>query len=191
LKSVSSLVETQKVNIDDLMRELTNAQRAREKAEKALQLYQDKATSAIKEFNALRSTLGDQTAKLDGYHQNFQATQTVVIKLLDGLPESRVRRQLVTVLGMFTYVDNIWVTADQQMQARTMAAQVQYKKIEDFVGLGPNDLVVKLGKDNILAPAEQKNAVTASSRDQAIVSTEKDLDVGLKNLQDLVNGPKT
>ena len=188
LKSANSLVETQQVNIDDLMRELSNCQQATEKAGKALELYQDKAASAIKEFKALRSTLGDQTAKLDGYHQNFLATQTAVIKLLDALPESKVRRQLVTVLGMFTYIDNIWVTADWQMQARTQDAQAQYDKFVNFGGLGPNDIVIKMGKDAILAPAAQKNAVTASGRDQAIVSTEKDLDVGLKNLQDLVNG---
>jgi myosin heavy subunit len=191
LQSVSSQVETQKTTIDNLTRELSDSQQAREKAEQALQLYQDKATSAIKEFNALRSTLGDQTAKLDGYHQNFLAMQTAVTNLLDALPESKVRRQLVTVLGMFTYVDNIWVTADWQMQARTQEAQTQYDKFMDFGGLGPNDVVIKMGKDNILAPAEQKNAVTASTRDQAIVSTEKDLDVGLKNLQDLVNGQRT
>jgi DNA repair exonuclease SbcCD ATPase subunit len=191
LQSVSSQVETQKQQIDQLTRELSDAQQAREKAEKALELYRDKAASAIKEFNALRSSLGDQTAKLDGYHQNFLATQTAVTKLLDALPESKVRRQLVTVLGMFTYIDNIWVTADWQMQARTQEARAQYDKFVDFGGLGPNDVVIKMGKDTILAPVEQKNAVTASSRDQAIVSTEKDLDVGLKNLQVLVNGQRT
>jgi len=191
LQSVSSQVETQKQQIDQLTRELSNAQQAREKAEKALESYRDKAASTIKEFNALRSSLGDQTAKLDGYHQNFLATQTAVTKLLDALPESKVRRQMVTVLGMFTYIDNIWVTADWQMQARTQEARTQYDKYVDFGGLGPNDFVIQTGKDKILAPAEQKNAATASSRDQAIASTEKDLDVGLKNLQDLVNGQRS
>jgi starvation-inducible outer membrane lipoprotein len=191
LQSASSQVETQKTTIDNLTRDLSSCQQATEKAGKALELYQDQAAAAIKEFIALRSTLGDQTAKLDGYHQNFLAMQTTVIKLLDALPESKVRRQMVTVLGMFTYVDNIWVTADWQMQARTQDAQTQYDKFVNFDGLGPNDVVIKMGKDNILAPAERKNAVTASSRDQAIVSTEKDLDVGLKNLQDLVSGQRT
>ena len=156
-----------------------------------MQLYQDKAASAIKEFNALRSSLGGQTAKLDGYHQNFLATQTAVIKLLNELPESQVRRQMVTVLGMFTQVNDIWVTADQQMQAQTREARTQYDKFVNFGGLGPNDVVIKMGKDKILAPAEQKNAVAASTRDQAIVSTEKNVDVGLKNLQDLVNGQRS
>jgi hypothetical protein len=48
-----------------------------------------------------------------------------------------------------------------------------------------------MGKEKILAPAEQDNAAMASVRDQKMVSFEKDLDLGIKNLQDLVSGQKT
>ena len=75
------------------------------KPRQALKLYQDKAASAIKEFKALRNTLDDKTAKLDGYHQNYLATQTAVIKLVDALPESKVRRAILGVLATFTHVD--------------------------------------------------------------------------------------
>ncbi len=191
LKTLSSQVEAQKAKIDQLTRDLSTAQQARQKAEQALQLYRDKTAAAIREFQALRGTLGDQTAKLDGYHQNYLATQTAVTKLLDALPESKVRRQIVAVLGLFTHIDDIWGTANLQMQERTKQAQAEYDKFVDFGGLGPNDVVVRMGKDHILAPAEQDNADTASTRDQQIVSSEKDLDPGIKGLQDLVNGQRT
>ena len=74
------------------------------------------------------------------------------------------------------------------MQERSRAAKADYDKFVDFGGLGPNDYVVNMGKTRILAPAEQKNAVTASARDRQMVSFEKDIDLGIKNLQDLVNG---
>jgi len=48
-----------------------------------------------------------------------------------------------------------------------------------------------MGKTKILAPAEQENAATASRRDQQMVSFEKDIDLGIKNLQDLVSGQRT
>jgi len=188
LQSVSSQVETQKQQIDDLTRQLAEAQQAREKAEKALQLYQDKAASAIKDFKTLRGTLGDKTPNLDAYHQNYLATQTAVTKLVAALPESKVRREIVGVLATFTRVDDTWETAARQMQARTAAAQAEYDKWVDFGGLGPNDVVVEMGKDKILAPAEQENAATASTRDQQMVSAEADIDLAVKNLQGLVAG---
>jgi predicted nucleic acid-binding Zn-ribbon protein len=191
LQSVSSQVETQKEIIVNLTRQLSDCQQAGEKAEKALELYRDQTAAAIKEFQALRTTLGDQTAKFDGYHQNYLATQAAVTKLTDALPECKVRWHIEAVLSIFTHIDGIWVTADRQMQARTWEAKAAYDKFVGFGGLGPNDYVVKMGKDTILAPAAQKNAVTASSRDQDIVSMEKDLDAGLKNLQALVSGQRT
>jgi len=156
-----------------------------------LQLYQDKATSALKQFQALRSTLGNPTAKLDDYHQNYLATQSAVADLLAALPESTVRRQIVGVLAGFTHLNDIWETADRQMQARTQAAQAEYDKFVGFGGLGPNETVVKMGKDKILAPVAQDNAATAASRDRQMVSQEKDLDLGIKNLQASVNGQQT
>ena len=188
LKSLSSQVETQKAQIDQLTRELSNAQQAGEKAGQALKLYQDKAASAIKEFKALRSTLDDKTAKLDDYHQNYLATQTAVTNLVDALPESQVRRAILGVLATFTRVDDTWETAALQIQWRTRTAQAEYDKFVDFGGLGPNDPVVNLGKTRILAPADQENAAMASARDQQMVSFETDIDLGIKNLEDLVNG---
>ena len=190
LKSLTSQVEDQKAKIDQLTSALTNAQQAREKAEKALQLYQDKAAAAIKEIQALRNTLGGQTAKLDGYHQNYLATQTAVTKLTAALPDSKVRRGLLGVMATFTHMNEAWETANRQMQERTKAAQAEYDKFIDFGGIGPNDYVIQMGKDKILAPVEQDNAATASSRDQQMVSLEKDLDPAIKNLRDLVNGPR-
>jgi hypothetical protein len=188
LLSVSSQVETQKVQIDQLMRDLTNCQQAGERAGKALQLYQDKAASAIKEFKTLRGTLGATTASLDGYHQNYLATQTAVTRLAAALPESKVRRAITGVLATFTRVNDTWVAADLQIQERTKTAQADYDKFVGFGGLGPNDTVIKMGKDKILAPAEQANAATASARDQQMISSEKDLDLAIKNLQALVAG---
>jgi len=188
LNSVRSQLEAQKQKIDELTRELSNAQQAREQAEKALQLYRDKTASALKQFQALRGTLGDQTLKLDGYQQNYVATQTAVTKLVDALPESKVRRAIVGVLAAFTRINDTCETAARQMQARTKEARANYDKFVDFGGLGPNDYVIQMGKDRILAPAEKDNAATASQRDQQVISLEKDLDLGLKNLQALVNG---
>jgi chromosome segregation ATPase len=190
LQSVSSQVETQKEKIDQLMRELSDSQQAREKAEKALELYRDKAASAIKEFNALRSTLDDKTVKLDSYHQNYLATQTAVTKLVDALPESKVRRAILGVLATLTRVDDTWETAALQMQERTKEAQAGYDKFVAADGLGPNDYLINMGKRRILAPAEKENAATASRRDQQMVSFEKDIDLGIKNLQALVTGQK-
>ncbi|MGO8837193.1 MAG: hypothetical protein ACLQAH_10300 [Limisphaerales bacterium] len=191
LQSANSLVETQKQQIDQLTRALSDAQQAREKAEKALQLYQDKTAAAIREFQALRSILGDQTNGFDAYPQHYQATQTTVTKVLDALPESRVRRQIVGVLATFTHINNAWVTAGQLMQARTQEARADYDKFLAVDGIGTNDYSLKMGKDRILAPAEQDNAAMASVRDEKIVASEKDLDLGIKNLLALVNGPKT
>ena len=191
LKSLSSQVDTLNQKVVGLTRELADARQAKENAEKALQLYQDKATSALKQFQALRSTLGNRTAKLDGYHQNYLATQSAVANLVAALPESTVRRQIVGVLAGFTHLNDIWETADRQMQARTQAAQAEYDKFVGFGGLGPNRYVVEMGKDKILAPVAQDNAATASSRDRQMVSLEKDLDLGIKNLQALVNGQQT
>ena len=191
LQSVSSQVETQKEIIVSLTRQLADAQQAREKAEKALELYQDKAAAAIKEFKTLRGTLGGTTAKLDDYHQNYQAARTAVTNVLAILPQSKVRQQIVAVLATFTQVDDTWETATLQIQARTKAAQASYDKFVDFDGIGPNDTLIKMGKDRILAPAEQANAAAVSKRDQQMVSPVKDIDQGIKNLQDLVNGPKT
>ncbi len=191
LKSLSSQVEAQKAKIDSLTGELAKAQQAREKAEKALQLYQDKAASAIKEFQALRSTLSGQPVKLDGYHQRYLGTQTAVTKLVAPLPESKVRREILDVLATFARINETWETADRQMEERATAAQADYDKFVNFGGVGPNDYVIKMGKEKILAPVEQANAATASGRDQQILSLGKDLDLGIKNLQDLVNGQKT
>jgi hypothetical protein len=182
LKLVSSLVETQKVNIDDLMGELSRCQQATEKADKALKLYQDKA---------LRSALADKPVKPDSYHQNYLAARTAVTKLAGALPESQVRRQILGVLAVFTRVNDVWEAAALEMQARTKGAQADYNQFVNFGGLGPNDVVINMGKTRILAPAEQKNAVTASSRDQQMVSFEKDIDLGIKNLQALVSGQRT
>ncbi len=190
LKTLNSQVEAQKAKIDELTQQLSKAQQAREKAEKALQLYQDKAASAIKQFQALRSALGDR-ANLDDYHQNYLATQTAVSKLVGALPESKVRREILGVLATFTHVNDTWATAALQIQERTKAAQADYDKFVDFGGVGPNDYVVKLGKDKILAPAEQENAATAAKRDQQMVSMESNIDLGIKNLQALVSSQKT
>jgi outer membrane murein-binding lipoprotein Lpp len=191
LTTVSNQLATQQQKIDELTRELSDAQQARDKAEKALQLYRDKATSALQQFQALRSTLGDQTLNLDGYQQNYVATQTAVTKLVDALPESKVRRAILGVLAMFTRINDTCQTAARQMEARTKEAQANYDKFVDFGGLGPNDYVIQMGKDKILAPAEKDNAATASQRDQQVLSLEQDLDLGLKNLQALVNGQST
>jgi chromosome segregation ATPase len=188
LQTVSSQVDTQKQKIDELTRQLAEAQQAREKAEKALALYQDKAASAIKQFKTLRSTLGDSTVSLDGYHQNYLATQTAVTKLVDGLPESKVRRGILGVLATFTHVDDTWQTAALQMEERTKEAQADNDKFVYALGLGPNDYLVNMGKNRILAPAEQKNAAIAANRDQQMVSFSKDLDLGIKSLQALAAG---
>jgi len=188
LQSLSSLVETQKVNIDDLMRELSNCEQATEKAQKDLQLYRDKATSALKEFKALRSTLGDQTVKADGYRQHYLAMQKSVTGTVGVLPESKVRRAILNVLDGFTYIDKTCEASDRQMQERTQRAQADYNQLVNFGGLGPNDVVIKMGKDTILAPAERENAAAAANRDQQIAAIEPNLDQGIKNLQALVNG---
>jgi chromosome segregation ATPase len=188
LTSLRSQVEAQKAKIDGLTSELSAAQQAREKAVQALKLYQDKAASAIKEFKALRSTLDGTTVNLDGYHQNYLATQTAVNKLAAALPESKVRRQIMAVLATFTGINDTWETAARQMQERTAEAKANYDKFVAFGGLGPNEYVVAMGKDKILAPAEQANAATAAQRDEQMISFEKDVDLGIKNLQALVSG---
>jgi DNA repair exonuclease SbcCD ATPase subunit len=189
LKSVSSQLDAQKQKIDELTRELSNAQQARDKAEKALQLYRDNASSALKQFQALRSTLGDQTLKLDGYQQNYQATRTAVTTLVNALPESQVRRAISGVQAAFKQIDDTCETAAQQMETRSKTAQANYDKFIQFGGLGPNDYVIQMGKDKILAPAEKDNAATASRRDEQVIFLKKDLDVALKNLQALLSGP--
>jgi hypothetical protein len=112
----------------------------------------------------------------------------VVTNLVDALPESQVRRAILGVLTTFTRVDDTWETAARQMQWRTRTAKADYDKFVNLGGFGSNDYLVNLGKTRILAPAEQENAATASTRDQQMVSFEKDIDQGIKNLQDLVNG---
>lgn len=188
LKSVSGQLEAQKQKVDALMRELSNAQQAREKAEKALQLYRDNATSALKQFQALRGTMGDPL-NLEGYRQNYVATQTAVTKLVNALPESKVRRAISGVEAAFKQINDTCETAAQQMETRSKTAQANYDKFIQFGGLGPNDYVIQMGKDKILAPAEKDNAATASQRDQQVLSLEKDLDLGLNNLQALLSGP--
>jgi len=190
LKSVSSQLETQKQKTDELTRELSKAQQAREKAEQALHPYQE-AASALMQLQALRCTLPDDTLRLDGYQQNYVATQSAVRKLADTLPESAVRQAILGVLATFTRINDTCETAALQMDARTKIARANYDKCVDFGGLGPNRYVIELGQDKILAPAEEDNAATASQRDQQILSLKKDLDLGLKKLQALVSGPST
>ena len=190
LKSVSSQLETQKQKTDELTRELSKAQQAREKAEQALHPYQE-AASALMQLQALRCTLPDDTLRLDGYQQNYVATQSAVRKLADTLPESAVRQAILGVLATFTRINDTCETAALQMDARTKIARAKYDKCVDFGGLGPNRYVIELGQDKILAPAEEDNAATASQRDQQILSLKKDLDLGLKKLQALVSGPGT
>jgi chromosome segregation ATPase len=186
LKSANSQVDALKQKVDELTRELVGTQRARSDAEKALQLYQDKAGAAIQQFQALRGTLTGKAANLSGYHQNYLNTQSAVKSELAVLPESRVRRQIAGVLAMFTHLDDIWQTADRQMQARTQEAKASYDSFVNLGGLGSNDRLVQLGQERILAPAAQKNAATAADRDQQIVAAEKNLDGGIQNLQALV-----
>ncbi len=188
LQVLSGQVETQKATIDKLQRNLIVAQEARDKAVKDLELYQDKATSALNEFKALRSTLGGQTVKADSYHQNYLAMQKSVTGLAGELPESKVRRAILNVLDGFTYIDNTCETATLQIQERTRQAQAEYNKFVNFGGLGPNDIVVKMGQDRILAPAEKENAAAAANRDQQVVLMAKDVDQAMKILQDMVNG---
>jgi chromosome segregation ATPase len=191
LKSVSSQLEAQKQKVEELMRELSNAQQAKEKAEKALQQYLDSAASAFKQFQALRGTLAGPTLNLDGYQQKYAATQTAVTKLVNALPESKVRRTISGVLATCKQINDTCETAAQQMDARTKTAQANYAKFVDFGGMGPNDYVIQMGKEKILAPAEKANAATASQRDQQVISLEKDLDLGLKKLQAFVNAQST
>ena len=186
LKSLTSQVEALKQQVNQLSSELTGTRQARDNAEKALQLYQDKAGAALKQFQALRSTLNGKTANLNGYHQNYLNTQSAVNNELAVLPESKVRRQIVGVLVMFTHLDDVWQTADKQMQARTQEAKASYDNFVSLGGLGPVDRLVELGQERILAPAAQKNAATAANRDQQIVASEKLLDQGIMNLQDLL-----
>jgi uncharacterized coiled-coil protein SlyX len=188
LKTLSSQVDAQKQQIDDLTRQLSNAQQAREKAEKALQLYLDKTAAALKQFQALRSTLDGQTVNADGYHQNYLATQTAVTKLVAALPESKVRRAILGVWATFTQVNDTWETAARQMQARIQAAQGYYDEFLSVDGIGTNDYSLSMGKDRILAPVEKANAATVSTRDQQMISAEPDIDLAMKNLQALVGG---
>ena len=190
LKSLSDQLETQKQKIDELTRELSNAQQAREKAEQTLHPYQE-AASALMQLQALRCTLPDKTLKLDGYQQNYVATQSAVRKLVDALPESGVRQAILGVLATFTRINDTCQTAAAQMEARTKTARANYDKFVDFGGMGPNRYVIEMGHDKILAPAEKDNAATASQRDQQVASLRKDLDLGLKNLQALMSGPGT
>jgi chromosome segregation ATPase len=187
-KSLSSQVDALKQKVDELTRQLADAQQAKENAEKALQLYQDKATSALKQFQALRSTLSAPATGFDRYHQNYLATQSAVADVFGSLPESQVRRQIVVVLAQFKHVDDIWQTADREMQARTREAQADYDQLMDFGGLGPNRYTVELGKDRILAPVAQDNAATALRRNRQMVSQEKNLDAEINNFQALLNG---
>ena len=197
LKSLNDQVETQKQKIDELTRELADAQQAREKAEQALQLSQgkathpDKAISALMQLQALRCALPDNTLTFDGYQQNYVVTQSAVSKLVDALPESGVRQAILAVLATFTRINDICETADLQMEARTKTAKANYDKFVDFGGMGPNRYVIEMGHDKILGPAEKDNAATASQRDQQVASLRKDLDLGLKNLQALMSGPGT
>jgi DNA repair exonuclease SbcCD ATPase subunit len=188
LKALTSQVETQKEQIDQLTRELSSCQLDGKNAGKALQLYQDKTAAAIKQFQALRKTLDGQTVNADGYHQNYLATQMAVTKLTDTLPESKVRRAILGVLATFTHVNDTWETAARQMQARAQTAQAYYDEFMSVDGIGTNDYSLNMGKDRILAPVEQANAATVSMRDQQMVSSEKDIDLAIKNLQALVNG---
>ncbi len=191
LKTLSSQVDAQKQQIDDLTRQLAAALQAKAKAEKALQLYLDKTAAALKQFQALRSTLGDNTLNADGYHQNYLLTQAAVTKLAATLPDSKVRRTILGVLATFTQVDDTWETAARQMQARTAAAQASYDEFLSIDGIGTNDYSLSMGKDRILAPVEKANAATVSARDQQMVSSVKDIDLAIKNLQVLVNGQKS
>jgi chromosome segregation ATPase len=188
LKSLSSQVDTLKQQIEVLTRQLTEAQQAKENAQKALQLYQDKAGAALKQFQALRGTLNGSTANLNGYHQGYLATQSAVNNSLAALPESRIRRQIVAVLTQFAQVDNIWQTAERQMQARTQEAQTAYNQFVDLGGLGPVDRLVELGQEKILAPVKQENAATAANRDRQMAASEKNLDLAIQNLQAMMNG---
>jgi len=188
LKSLTDEINVQKAKIDDLTRQLAAAQQARDKAVSALQLYQDTATSALKQFQALRSTLGDKTLNVAGYRKSFPAAQTAVTQMANALPESKVRRQIMAVLASFTHLNDTCNVTDQQVQARTAQAKAEYDKLIDFGGLGPNPYVIKMGKDRILAPAEQANSAALIQRNQQVVAQEKDLDQGLKNLQFLVTG---
>ena len=188
LKSLSSQTDGLKQKIDELTRQLTEAQQARQRAEQALLLFQDKASSALKQFQALRSTLGSSTAGIDRYHQNYLATQSAVNSSLAALPDSRIRRQIAGVLAQFTQIDNIWQTADRQMQARTREAQAAYDKFVDLGGLGPVDRLVELGQAQILAPVKKENVATAANRDRQMAASEKNLDLAIQNLQALVKG---
>ncbi len=195
LKLLNDQVETQKQKIDTLTRELAEAQQAREKAEQALQLFQDKAThpdkaiSALLQLQALRCALPDNTLKFDGYRQNYAATQSAVSKLVDALPESEVRQAILGVLATFTRINDTCETAAAKMAARTKTAKANYDKFVDFGGMGPNDYVIAMGQDKILAPADKDNAATAAQRDQQVASLRKDLDLKLKDLQALMSGP--
>ena len=111
--------------------------------------------------------------------------------LAEALPESAVRRQMMAVLAVFTRMNDICETTDQQMAARTREAKAKYDKFVEFDGLGPNRYVIELGKEKILAPAEQANAAAAAERDQQVTALEKDLDLGIKNLRTLANGQST
>jgi len=191
LTSVTSQVEALRVKIDQLTRDLAASQEAKEKAEKDLLLYQEKAATAIKELKTLNSALSGNIAMLEGYHQKYLATQKAVTNLAGALPESKVRREILGVLATFTRVNEISETAAGLMRARTKEARADYDKFVDAGGLGPNDYLIKMGKEKILAPAEEENAAMTSVRDQKMVSFEKDLDLGIKNLQALVNGQRS
>ena len=190
LEAQNNQLEAQKQKIDELTRELSSAQQAREKAEQSLHPYQQ-AAAALMQLQALRCTLPDNTLKFDGYQQSYAATQSAVKELADALPESGVRQAILDVLATFKRINDICETAAAQMEARTKTARANYDKFVDFGGLGPNDYVIEMGQDKILAPAEKDNAATAALRDQQVASLRKDLDLGLKDLQALVSEPGT
>lgn len=183
LKSASVQIEKQKESVNKLTRDLSDCQKDKEKNEKQLEIYHGKAASAVGELKALRSSLDEQTIKLDSYNQNYLNTKMQVTRLVEGLPESGVKRNIVATLLVFKGIENTWEDANKEIEERTKHAQHDY----DTYGQPSNVRALK-ERVNILREALNANFVSASNRDQKIASYKGDIDKILNNLESLING---
>ncbi len=125
LSSARIRLDMQNINVEKLTKDLMESQKAKEKAEKSLELYRDKASAACRELKSLRGSFDESTIQFDDFNRNYIATKMEVTKLIDVLPESEIRRRIVAILQTFSGMKTAW--EDSQEENKRLKSQCELK----------------------------------------------------------------
>lgn len=187
LREIRTEVVADKSALENVTKELSETKKAKEKAEKALEIYRDKASSAYRELKSLRGIFDESSVKLDEFSRSYLSAKMEITKLVDVVPESQMKRQIISVLQLFSDIKTIWEKSNQDMEDRQDQGnrELRYWIEVDSLDKGP---LTKIGgqTDIKLKTIEAVEAVELN-RILEIHTKKRGIDQQLEKLKEALN----